>query len=61
NIVSGHGRKELEARGTSMKGAIPTIITGKNHTITHITTDSVIAVPFFTENGDFTFEVCLER
>ncbi|HOO46208.1 MAG TPA: chemotaxis protein CheX [Deltaproteobacteria bacterium] len=60
NIVSGNGRKKLQEMGKTMKGAIPTIVTGKNHTITHITSASVIAIPFFTENGDFTFEVCFE-
>ncbi|HHO76333.1 MAG TPA: chemotaxis protein CheX [Deltaproteobacteria bacterium] len=60
NIVSGNGRQKLQAMGKTMKGSIPTIVTGKDHTITHITTASVIAIPFFTENGDFTFEVCFE-
>ncbi len=60
NIVSGSGRQKLESMGKSLKGGIPTVITGKNHTITHITSSPIIAVPFSTENGDFTFEVCFE-
>lgn len=61
NIVSGHGRQKLQAFGMTVKGAIPTVITGKKHAITHITSYPVIAVPFSTENGEFTFEVCLEE
>lgn len=61
NIVSGHGRQKLENMGKTLKGAIPTVITGKNHMITHMTSHPIIAVPFSTENGDFTFEVCLEE
>jgi chemotaxis protein CheX len=60
NIVSGHGRQKLQGMGKTLKGGIPTIITGKNHTISHVTSKPIIAVPFSTENGDFTFEVCFE-
>ncbi|HQI02689.1 MAG TPA: chemotaxis protein CheX, partial [Deltaproteobacteria bacterium] len=61
NIVSGNGRQRLRGLGKRVKGAIPTIITGRNHIITHITSHPIIAVPFETENGSFTFEVCLEE
>jgi chemotaxis protein CheX len=61
NIVSGQARQKLETLGRSLKGAIPTVIAGKNHSITHITTHSVIAIPFHTDNGKFTIEVCLEE
>jgi chemotaxis protein CheX len=61
NIVSGHGRQRLQVLGKTLKGAIPTVITGKNHVITHMTSQPIIAVPFNTENGSFTFEVCFEK
>ena len=60
NIVSGNGRQRLQSLGKTLTGAIPTVITGKNHIITHVTSHPIIAVPFSTENGGFTFEVCLE-
>lgn len=61
NIVSGNGRQKLQGMGKTLKGGIPTVITGKNHIITHVTSKPVIAIPFSTENGDFTFEVCFEN
>ena len=61
NIISGQARKKLEEYGRSLKAAIPTVITGKNHTITHITSYPVYAVEFNTENGEFTIEVCFEE
>ena len=61
NIISGQARKKLEEYGRSLKAAIPTVITGKNHTITHITSYPVYAVEFSTENGEFTIEVCFEE
>jgi len=60
NIVSGQARQKLETRGRIIKGAIPTVISGKNHSITHITKQSIVAVPFETDNGTFTIEICIE-
>jgi chemotaxis protein CheX len=60
NIVSGQARQKLETQGRILKGAIPTVISGKNHSITHITKQSIVAVPFETSNGQFTIEVCIE-
>ena len=60
NIVSGQARQKLEMKGRTLKGAIPTVITGKNHTISHITKHPIIAIPFDTDNGTFTIEVCFE-
>ena len=61
NIISGQARQKLEKSGRSLKAAIPSVITGKNHTITHITPYPVYAVDFSTDNGKFTIEVCFEE
>lgn len=61
NIVSGQARQKLETKGKLLKGAIPTVISGKNHTITHITKQPIVAVPFETDNGGFTIEICIEE
>jgi chemotaxis protein CheX len=60
NMISGQARQKLEGMGKSLKAAIPTVITGKNHTITHITNNPIVALPFATDNGEFTIEVYLE-
>ncbi|HNU73799.1 MAG: CheY-P phosphatase CheX [Deltaproteobacteria bacterium ADurb.BinA179] len=60
NIISGQARQKLETQGRVLKGAIPTVIAGKNHTITHITRQPIIAVPFETDSGQFTIEICIE-
>jgi chemotaxis protein CheX len=61
NIVSGNGRQKLQGLGKTLKGGIPTVITGKNHVITHMTSKPIIAIPFNTDHGDFTFEVCFDN
>ncbi len=60
NMISGQARRELEAQGKHFQAAIPSVITGPNHTVTHITKGPKIAIPFTIEQGVFTIEVCLE-
>ena len=60
NMISGQARKRLDEQGRSLKAAIPTVIMGKDHSITHMTTYPIIAIPFSTDNGEFTIEVCFE-
>jgi len=61
NMISGQARRELEGLGRVFEAAIPSVITGENHTIQHFTTGPIIAIPFQTEGGNFTIEVCLEN
>ena len=61
NMISGQARQKLELIGRSLKASIPIVIMGKNHTISHMTKDKIIAIPFKTDNGDFTIEVSFEE
>jgi chemotaxis protein CheX len=61
NMISGQARKELEEMGKLFHAAIPSVITGKNHKIVHITKGPQIAIPFTTDGGNFTIEVCLDN
>jgi len=61
NMISGQARKRLDELGKPLRAAIPSVIMGKNHTITHVTTHPIIAIPFTTDNGEFTVEVCFEE
>jgi chemotaxis protein CheX len=60
NMVSGQARVELENMGRSYQAAIPSVFSGKDHTIIHITDGPKIAIPFDTPDGAFTMEVCFE-
>lgn len=61
NMISGQARQKLELIGRNLKAAIPIVIMGRDHTISHITKDKVIAIPFLTDNGEFTIEVSFEE
>ncbi len=60
NMVSGQARAGLTEQGYKLQGSTPTVIIGDNHTITHVTTSAVMAIPFTTEHGPFTIEFCFE-
>jgi chemotaxis protein CheX len=59
NMVSGAARKKLEAEGFSITAAIPTVVSGKGHSIVHVMGGPSIIIPFTTEHGAFVVDVCL--
>ncbi|CCO22622.1 chemotaxis protein CheX [Maridesulfovibrio hydrothermalis] len=60
NMVSGQARAGLAEQGLSFSGSTPSVIMGDNHTIAHIATTPVMAIPFTTDAGEFTIEFCFE-
>ena len=62
NMVSGQARQELEVDGHVFDGSIPSVVTGENHELRHITEGPKIAVPFSEDlsGGKFTLEICFE-
>ncbi|PIE62640.1 MAG: chemotaxis protein CheX [Desulfobacter postgatei] len=61
NMISGQARRELDEMGKVFTATIPSVITGKKHTIRHYGGGPKIAIPFQTESGSFTIEVCFDR
>jgi chemotaxis protein CheX len=61
NMISGQARRELEEQGQVFKAAIPSVLAGVNHRITHITKGPVLAIPFLSLGGRFVIEVCIDR
>lgn len=58
NMISGQARKGLVGMGMVFEGAIPSVITGKGHTIRHVSTSAILAIPFETQHGPMIVEVC---
>ena len=58
NMISGQARKGLGGMGMVFEGAIPSVITGKGHTIRHVSTSAILAIPFETQHGPMIVEVC---
>ncbi|MBW2569822.1 MAG: chemotaxis protein CheX [Deltaproteobacteria bacterium] len=49
NMVSGSARKDLEPLGLSISAAIPTVVSGKSHSIKHVLGGPSIIIPFEIE------------
>ena len=60
NMVSGQARQELETMGRLLHGGVPSVIVGKDHSVRHISNHPIVAVPFETDDGSFTIEICIE-
>ena len=56
NMISGDARRKLEEKGHSFQAAIPTIIRGPNHKISHSIPGPTVVIPF-TIGGDKAFFV----
>jgi len=59
NMVSGAARQKLESLGLSISAAIPTVISGKGHSVSHITSGPSIIIPFETDQGSFVVDICM--
>jgi chemotaxis protein CheX len=59
NMVSGVARKNLEAEGFYIQAAIPTVVAGKNHSITHVMGGPSLIIPFEIDQGAFVVDICL--
>jgi len=57
NMICGDARRRLEGQGVSLQAGTPTVVAGKDHSVTHINTGPMLAVPFSTPNGRFVVEV----
>jgi len=60
NMISGQARAGLAEKGLVLQGSTPTVIMGDNHSITHIAKSPIMAIPFETDQGNFTIEFCFE-
>lgn len=59
NMVSGVARKKLESLGLNISASIPTVVSGKGHSVSHIMGGPSIIIPFGTEQGPFVVDVCM--
>ena len=61
NMISGQARCGLAEMGMTFQGSTPSVILGDNHTLGHVTRGPVVAIPFQTEQGEFTLEFSFDN
>ncbi|PKN72871.1 MAG: chemotaxis protein CheX [Deltaproteobacteria bacterium HGW-Deltaproteobacteria-10] len=59
NMISGVARKNLEAEGFYVQAAIPTVVAGAGHQISHVMGGPSLIIPFEIDEGTFVVDVCL--
>jgi chemotaxis protein CheX len=60
NIIAGGAKEELGGIGIAYSISIPTVVVGKNHTITHKGGTPVVAIPFKLEKDSFFMEISMK-
>lgn len=60
NMVTGGAKRMLGEKGYEFDMATPVIVSGPNHTITHRADGAKIMMPFESEYGRATIEICFE-
>jgi len=60
NMISGVARTKMEKDGLLVFAAIPSVIVGKDHIISHILKAPSIVIPFSTPHGRFVIDICVK-
>lgn len=59
NMIFGQAKVVLNEKGYGIKTAIPSVITGKDHSTSSLTKGPIVVVPFSSPVGEFFVEICL--
>jgi chemotaxis protein CheX len=61
NMIYGQAKVALNEKGYAMKSAIPTVVTGKDHSLSQVSKGATVVIPFMTVVGEFYVEVSLAQ
>ncbi len=61
NMIFGQAKIVLNEKGYGIKTAIPSVVTGKQLSVSTMTKGPVVVVPFQSGAGDFFVEICLNH
>lgn len=59
NIIFGQAKVLLNEQGFGIKTAIPSVITGNDHSVLPMSSGPRVVVPFDTDSGPFFIEICI--
>jgi chemotaxis protein CheX len=60
NMVTGGAKRMLAEKGYDFNMATPVVVSGQSHTISHKTDSTKLLMPFESEYGRATIEICFE-
>jgi chemotaxis protein CheX len=59
NMIFGQAKVTLNQKGYGIQTAIPSVISGKNHSLSTLSKGPIVVIPFSTDEGPFFVEVCV--
>lgn len=59
NMIFGQAKIILNQKGYGIKMALPSVISGKNHSLSSLTKGPVLVIPFESTAGNFFVEICI--
>ena len=59
NMIFGQAKIVLNEKGYGINTALPSVITGKGHSVSSLTNGPIVVVPFETDIGPFFIEICI--
>lgn len=61
NMIFGQAKITLNDRGYGIKIALPTVVSGKGHSLSGMTKGPTVIIPFTSPAGNFFVEICLSE
>jgi chemotaxis protein CheX len=61
NMVTGSAKNILGEKGYEFDMATPIVVSGKNHSISHLSDGTKIMIPFTSEDGNAVIEICFDK
>jgi chemotaxis protein CheX len=58
NMIFGQAKIILNEKGYGLKTAIPSVVTGRNHSVQNLSDGPQVLIPFETDVGNFYIEIC---
>lgn len=59
NMIFGQAKVVLNEKGYGIKTAIPSVVSGRDHSLEALTKGPIVVVPFESSKGNFFVEICL--
>jgi chemotaxis protein CheX len=61
NMVTGSAKNMLGEKGYEFDMATPIVVSGTNHSISHLSDGTKIMIPFTSEDGNAVIEICFDK
>lgn len=61
NMVTGSAKNLLGDKGYDFDMATPVVVSGTNHSISHLSDGTKIMIPFTSEDGNAVIEICFDK